>query len=95
VKSSNKPPAPGASDSKKAAGLQKQMESLQKQLGNHRQSRAMDSSRKIWRNCRKLPRPCPTRTAPAAPMREQKMAESLSALAQQAQQMGLNLPQLG
>ena len=87
--------SPGGTDSQTAAGLQKQMESLQKQLGDQKGSpEAMDKLQKDLEKLQEAAKGLADKTGSGNEAERQKLSESLSALSQQAQQMGLQLPQL-
>jgi len=82
-------------DSQSAAGLQKQIESLQKQLGSP--TGDPDSLDKLKRNLDKLQeaaRGLADKNSTGSDEQRQKLSESLSALSKQVQDMGLQLPQL-
>ncbi len=83
------------SDSQSAAGLQKQIDSLQKQLGTPTGN--PDALDKIQKNLAKLQQAAKglaDKNSPGADAERQKLSESLSALSKQMQDMGLQLPQL-
>jgi hypothetical protein len=85
----------GGSDSQKSAALQKQMEALQKQLGN--QAGNQDKLEKLQNDLEKLQEAAKALTdknSPGNDAEKQKLQSALASLSQQAQQMGLNLPQL-
>ena len=87
--------SPGGTDSQTAAGLQKQMESLQKQLGDQKGTpEAMDKLQKDLEKLQEAAKGLADKTGSGNEAERQKLSESLSALSQQAQQMGLQLPQL-
>jgi hypothetical protein len=87
--------SPGGTDSQTAAGLQKQMESLQKQLGDQKGNpEAMDKLQKDLEKLQEAAKGLADKTSSGNEAERQKLSESLSALSQQAQQMGLQLPQL-
>jgi len=86
---------PGGSDSQKAAGLQKQIESLQKELGDQAgKAEAFDKLQKDLEKLQEAAKGFADKTTAGSEAERQKLSASLSALSQQAQQMGLNLPQL-
>ena len=86
---------PGNRDAQTAAGLQKQMESLQKQLGDkHASPEAMDKLQKDLEKLQEAAKAMSTPNSGATDADKQKLSASLSSLSQQAQQMGMNLPQL-
>jgi predicted nucleic acid-binding Zn-ribbon protein len=87
--------SPGGTDSQKAAGLQKQIESMQKQLGDQAgKSEALDKLQKDLERLQEAAKGMADKTSAGSEAERQKLSASLSALSQQAQQMGLNLPQL-
>lgn len=87
--------SPGGADSQKAAGLQKQMESLQKELGEQAgKAEALDKLQKDLEKLQEAAKGLADKTGAGNEAERQKLSASLSALSQQAQQMGLNLPQL-
>jgi cob(I)alamin adenosyltransferase len=82
-------------DSQSATGLQKQMEAMQKQLG--KPTGNPDAVEQFKKDLEKLAETAQAMTDQNSPGNEaerQKMSESLSALSKQAQEMGLQLPQL-
>jgi len=86
---------PGGSDSQKAAGLQKQIESLQKELGDQAgKAEALDKLQRDLEKLQEAAKGLADKTSAGSEAERQKLSASLSALSQQAQQMGLNLPQL-
>jgi len=86
---------PGGTDSQTAAGLQKQMESLQKQLGDSKATPdQMDKLRKDLEKLQEAAKGLADKNGAGNEAERQKLSESLSALSQQAQQMGMQLPQL-
>lgn len=85
----------GGSDSQKSAALQKQMEALQKQLGD--QAGNKDKLEKLEKDLEKIQEAAKAMTDKNSPGNEaekQKMQASLASLSKQAQQLGLNLSQL-
>ncbi len=87
--------SPGGKDAQKAAGLQKQMESLQKKLGNQTGSpEAMDKLQKDLEKLQEAAKALGDKNGGGTEADKQQLSKSLSSLSQQAQQMGLNLPQL-
>src|SRR5262249_19632459 len=83
------------SDSQSGASMQKQIDSLQKQLGTPTGN--PDSLDKLSKNLEKLQQAAQglaDKNSPGAEAERQKLAESLSALSKQVQEMGLQLPQL-
>jgi len=84
-----------AGDSQSASGLQKQMESLQKQLGTPTGNPdALDKLEKDLAKLQQAARGLADKNSQAADAERQKLSESLSALSKQVQDMGLQLPQL-
>ncbi len=82
-------------DSQTAAGLQKQMESLQKQLGTPTGNPdALDHLKKQLEKLQEAAKGMADKNSPASEAERQKLSESLSALSKQMQDMGLQLPQL-
>ncbi|HOX55494.1 MAG TPA: hypothetical protein P5205_00830 [Candidatus Paceibacterota bacterium] len=82
-------------DSQTAAGLQKQMETLQKQLGAPvGNPDALDKLKKDLEKLRESAKDMAAQNTPASEAERQKLSEALSALSKQAQDAGLQLPQL-
>ena len=82
-------------DSQTAAGLQKQMESLQKQLGSPTGNPdALDKLKKELDKLQEAAKGMADKNSPGTDAEKQKLSESLSALSKQMQEMGLQLPQL-
>jgi hypothetical protein len=87
--------ASSSSDSQTAAGLQKQMESLQKQMGTPvGNPEALDKLKKELEKLEAAAKGMADKSSPATEAERQKLADALSALSKQAQEMGLQLPQL-
>ena len=87
--------AANGGETQSGASLQKQIESLQKQLGT--QSANADALDKLQKDLEKLQaaaRGMPDKNSPAADAERQKLSDALSALSKEAQEMGLQLPQL-
>jgi len=83
------------SDSQSAAGLQKQLESLQKQLGSPTGNpEALDQLKKNLEKLEQAARGLADKNSAANDAERQKLSGSLSALSKQAQDLGLQLPQL-
>lgn len=83
------------SDSQTAAGIQKQIESLQKQIESP--TATPDRLEKMKRDLEKLQdaaKGMANQSSPGSDVDRQKLSESLSALSRQAQDMGLDIPQL-
>src|SRR6266699_470866 len=82
-------------DSATTAGLQKQIESLQKQIGTPTGTpEALDKLQKQLQQLQQAAKDMAGQNAPGSEAERQKLSESLSALSKQAQEMGLQLPQL-
>ncbi|HWX21269.1 MAG TPA: hypothetical protein VN578_15320, partial [Candidatus Binatia bacterium] len=82
-------------EAQSASSLQKQIESLQKQLGTPiGNPDAMDKMKKELEKLQQAARGMADKNSPGADAQRQKMAESLSALSKQVQDMGLNMPQI-
>ena len=87
--------AAGASDSQSAAGLQKQIDSMQKQLGTPTGNPdALDKLKKDLEKLQAAAKGMADKSSPASEAEKQKLSESLSALSKQMQDMGMQLPQL-
>jgi len=85
----------GGSDSQKSTALQKQMEALQKQLGD--QAGNQDKLEKLQSELEKLQEAAKAmadKNSPGNDAQKQQLQSSLASLSKQAQQMGLNLPNL-
>ena len=82
-------------DSQTAAGLQKQLESLQKQLGTPTGNPdALDKLKKDLEKLQEAAKGMADKNSPGTEAERQKLSESLSALSKQMQEMGLQMPQL-
>jgi predicted nucleic acid-binding Zn-ribbon protein len=82
-------------DSQTAAGLQKQMESMQKQLGTPMgHPDALDNLKKNLEKLQEAAKGMADKNAALSEAEKQKLSESLAALSRQMQQMGMKLPQL-
>ncbi len=87
--------AAGGTDSQTAAGLQKQIEALQKQIGTPTGNPdALDKLQKSLEKLQEGARGMADKNSPGSDAERQKLSESLSALSRDAQDMGLQLPQL-
>lgn len=87
--------APSGNDSQTAAGLQKQMESLQKQMGTPVGSPEMlDKLKKELEKLQEAAKGMADQNSPATEADRQKLSESLSALSKQMQEMGIQIPQI-
>ena len=87
--------APGGNEAQTANGLQKQMESLQKQLGNQKGNpEAMDKLQKDLEKLQEAAKALANKTGDGAEAEKQKLTAALSSLAQQASETGVELPQL-
>jgi hypothetical protein len=85
----------GGTDSQKTAALQKQMEQLQKQLGD--QAGDQEKLEKLQNDLEKLQDAAKAMTdknSPGNDAQKQQLQSSLASLSKQAEQMGLNIPQL-
>jgi hypothetical protein len=83
------------SESQSAAGLQKQLDSLQKQLGSPTGNpEALDQLKKNLEKLEQAARGLADKNPAGNDTERQKLAGSLSALSKQAQDLGLQLPQL-
>jgi len=82
-------------DSQTAAGLQRQMDSLQKQLGSPTGNpEALDKFKKDLEKLQEAAKGMADKNSPSSEADRQKLSASLSALSKQAQEMGLQLPQI-
>jgi hypothetical protein len=82
-------------DAQTASGLQKQMESLQKQMGTPTGNpEALDKLQKDLQKLQDAAKGMADKNSPGTEADKQKMSESLSALSKQMQEMGLQLPQI-
>jgi predicted nucleic acid-binding Zn-ribbon protein len=87
--------ATSGNDSQTAAGLQKQMEALQKQLGAPTGNPdAMNKAQKELEKLKEQAKGMADKNSPGTEEERQKMAESLAALSKQMQELGAQLPQL-
>jgi hypothetical protein len=87
--------SPSGNDSQTAAGLQKQIESLQKQIGAPTGNpEALDKLKKDLDKLQEAAKGLADKNSAGSEAERQKLSESLSALSKQMQQMGLQLPQL-
>ncbi len=85
--------APGGAQT--AAGLQKQMEALQKQLGSQAGNpEALDKLQKDLEKLQAAARAMSDQTGEAAQAEQQKLSAALAALSQEAAQAGVQLPDL-
>ncbi len=85
----------GGADPQTGAGLQKQMESLQKQLGTPvGNPEAMDKIKKELDKLQEAAKAMADKNSPGSESDKQKMSEALSALSRQMQEMGMQMPQL-
>jgi len=83
------------SDSQTSASLQKQIESLKKQLGTPvANPDAMEKMKKELEKLQEAAKSMSGQNSPGDDAQKQKMAESLTALSKQVQDMGLNMPQI-
>jgi len=82
-------------DAQSVASLQKQIEEMQKQLGRPTGNPdAMDQLKKNLEKIQEAAKGLSDKNSPDGEAERQKMAESLSALSRDAQDMGLQLPQI-
>ncbi len=87
--------ASGGNDAQTAAGLQKQIEAMQKQLGTPTGNPdALDKLKKDLEKLQEAAKGMASKNTPGDEAERQKLSESLSALSKQMQEMGLQLPQL-
>jgi len=87
--------APTGNDSQTAAGMQRQLESLEKQLGTPTGNpEALDKLKKELENLKEAAKGMADKNSPGTQAERQKLSDSLSALSKQMQEMGLQLPQL-
>ncbi len=87
--------AAGASDSQSAAGLQKQIESLQKQLGAPTGNpQALEKLKKDLEKLQEAAKGLNDKNSPGTDAQRDDISKALSALSRQAQEMGLQVPQL-
>ena len=84
-----------SNEAQTAAGLQKQMESLQKQMGNQKGTpEAMDKLQKDLEKLQDAAKALAAKSGAGADAERQKLSASLAALSNQAAEMGVQLPQL-
>jgi predicted nucleic acid-binding Zn-ribbon protein len=82
-------------DSQSAAGLQKQIEALQKQMGTpNGNPEALDKLKKELEKLQEAAKGLASKNTPGSEAERQKLSESLSALSKQMQDMGMQMPQL-
>ncbi len=87
--------ASGGNENQTAAGLQKQIDSLQKQMGTPTGTpEAMDKLKKELEKLQEAAKGMSDKHSPGSEAERQKLSEALSALSKQTQEMGLQLPQL-
>jgi hypothetical protein len=87
--------ASAGKDSQTAAGLQKQMEALHKQLGASVDNpAALDKLKKDLEKLQEAAKSMADQKSPGSEAERQKLSEALSALSKQMQDAGLQLPQL-
>jgi predicted nucleic acid-binding Zn-ribbon protein len=85
----------GGGDTKSADALQKQIDSIQKQLGTPvGNPDAMDQIKKNLDKLTEAAKGLADKNSPGGEAERQKMSEALSALSRQVQDMGLQLPQI-
>jgi hypothetical protein len=86
---------PTGSDRQSVAGLQKQIEALQKQMGTPvGNPDAMDKLKQALDKLQEAAKGAADKNSPGADAQKQKLGESLSALSKQVQDLGMNLPEL-
>ncbi len=84
-----------ANDAQSTSGLEKQMEALQKQLGTQTSNPdAVDQFKKDLEKLAEAAKGMADQNSAGNEAEREKLSESLSALSKQAQEMGLQLPQL-
>ncbi len=82
-------------DAQTAAGVQKQLEAMQKQLGTPTGNpEALENLRKQVEKLQDMAKGLSSKDASAAQAEKEKLAESLSSLSRQVQDMGINLPEI-
>jgi len=87
--------ASGGNDAQTPAGLQKQMDSLEKQLGTPAGNPdALDKLKKDLQKLQDAAKGMAGNNSPGAAAEKQKLSDSLTALSKQMQEMGLQLPEL-
>jgi hypothetical protein len=87
--------AANSSDAQTAAGLQKQIESLQKQLGTPTGNpEALDKIQKELQKLQEAAKGLADKNSGANDAQRQQLSDALSALSKEMQEMGLQLPQL-
>jgi predicted nucleic acid-binding Zn-ribbon protein len=85
----------GGGDRQASASLQKQMDSMQKQLGNaNADPQALDKMQKDLERLAETAKSAAADNSPASQAAREKMSQSLAAMSKQMQDMGMNLPQL-
>ena len=84
-----------ATDSQSLAGMQKQLDALQKQLGSPTGNPdAMDKLKNDLQKLQQAAKSMADKGSASTQAERQKLSEALSALSKQAQEMGVQLPQL-
>jgi uncharacterized protein with von Willebrand factor type A (vWA) domain len=87
--------AASGNDAQTAAGLQKQIEAMQKQMGTPTGNPdALDKLKKELEKLKEAAKGMASKNTPGSEADRQKLSESLSALSKQMQEMGLQLPQM-
>ena len=85
----------GSTDSQSSAGMQKQIDALQKQLGTPTGNPdALDKLKKSLEQIQQAATGLPDKNSAGSDAERQKLSDALSALSKQMQSMGLQLPQL-
>jgi len=86
---------PTGADTQSGAGLQKQMEALQKQMGTPTGNpEALEKFKKSLEKLKEAAKGMADKNSAGNDAERQKLSESLSALSRQAQQMGIQMPNL-
>lgn len=83
------------SDNQSAAGLQKQLEALQKQMGTPTgEAEALDKLEKKLEQLKEAARGMAGQNSPGSDAERQKLSAALSALSRQAQDLGVQMPKI-
>lgn len=87
--------SPSGSESQTAKGLQKQMDALQKQMGNQTgKPEALDKLQKDLEKLQEAAKALANKTGEGTEAEKQKLSAALASLSQQAAEAGVQLPQL-
>lgn len=87
--------SPGGRNTETAAGLQKQMDAMQKQLASQAKNpEALDQLQKEMEKVQEAAKALTSKTGEAADDAQQKLSAALSSISQQASQAGVSLPQI-